>query len=103
MAGHAYSERFLNLAAAPGTYAYTVPEGRRAIITNFQGLSTGPSGELYLRVAGVVSWGWITAVNNSVKVETLRLVAYEGEIVELIIAQSGMRATITGYLLTVAP
>lgn len=93
-----YSERFLHHQAT-GYWQFIVPEGKRAVITNVDAISTlAPTPWLNVRV-GPITFVYMTfPVPNVAQHEVCRVVAYQGEVIELINEQTGVHVTICGYL-----
>lgn len=93
-----YSERFLHHQAA-GSWEYVVPEKMRAVVTNVDAISTvAPPAWAGLWVGPICATFLNFPVPNEGQHEQLRVVAYSGETVRLLIEQTGIHVTVSGYL-----
>nr|CRY97193.1 hypothetical protein [uncultured prokaryote] len=94
-----YSERFLHHQAA-GEWTYVVPDGRRAIVTNVDAVSTVGSSTWYsLRIGDIYLTLSLFPVANDPHQLVLRQVAYQGEEIALLIEQTGLNVSVSGYLM----
>jgi hypothetical protein len=94
-----YSERFL-VSGAPNVWrAYTVPAGKRAVVSCVTGMSIGSeTAQLFLSTPTVTLLRFlILAGGNSVSL-TMRLPFYAGETLQCMVNVSNATMTVSGYL-----
>lgn len=93
-----YTERFLHHQAA-GAWAFTVPASKRAVITHIDVLSQiAGSGHINLAVGPIFATLILLPVPDVAHHETMKIVAYQGELVVLTISHSGIHCNVDGYL-----
>lgn len=95
-----YSERFILAHGAGQTWTFTVPTGRRAVLTDLVVLNVGAAASNCLvALAGIPVWLASIPGNYGTAHATLRQVAYAGELVQVVTGGTDMRAALSGYLL----
>jgi hypothetical protein len=94
-----YTERFLHHQAG-GTWSWTCPPARRAILTNVSVLNTLTTAPMWvsLSIGGIYVTLIFPAANATIH-QTLKGVLYQGETLNLTISQSGLHVTVSGYLM----
>lgn len=94
-----YSTRFLMASGVAGTFTYSVPNDRLAIIRSVVGLNGGAAGGYtMMTVAGVAVWIYAYPGVNQSRNEEMRLVVSPGETIGAVLSQQYMALTISGYL-----
>jgi hypothetical protein len=99
-----YSERFLAARGATLSASYLVPVGRRAVIRSVTAgnLSTA-SANCALYVGEHVSWFWLTNTGFASKESDVRIVAYQGEFMQVTIEATNAFVQVSGYLFDIEP
>lgn len=99
MPSRVYTERFLYAEGTGKAYSFTVPEGKRAIVT-FVAMfnSSTAQAELWLGVHGVYPLYFRIPESQGCRFEDVRLAAYERETVSIVTAGADTHVVITGYL-----
>jgi hypothetical protein len=93
-----YSVRFLRVIAAGVWVQYTVPAGRRAVVRCVAvGSNNAAGGSAIVQVAGVKT-NHLVLPGAGARTEETRLVAYTGEIIEMLITGATTYGSISGYL-----
>jgi hypothetical protein len=95
-----YSERILHHQAS-GNWTWTVPEGRRLIITNVAAVNAAGAGAaVYVTVGPVLAYyAAFQAPDIIGNYAAMKVVAYQGELVTLNLNLDGIHTTVTGSLL----
>jgi len=94
-----YTERLLQLEGAGKSVTYTVPDGKRCVVTFVAARTeTDPSAQFVLGVHGCYAWGFICQAGKTSAFDTVRMVAYERETVVGVSIGSDIRAIVTGYV-----
>jgi hypothetical protein len=96
-----YSERFLNRGGNSGWTYYTVPPGKRAVITmvtSDPGLNSGHG--VQVLAAGYSIYRSQLPANADARFESLRVPVYQGEQIGLYTQGATATCTVSGYLLT---
>jgi hypothetical protein len=93
-----YSERFLH-HQAQGFWEYTVPSGKRAVITNVDGVNASlTAGRLGVYIGDLaVFLRSLPASGGDVHFAT-RAVAYQRELIRIYIEVGGIHTTVSGFL-----
>lgn len=98
-----YSERFILAHGPGGTWNYTVPAGRRAIVTDLVILNVASAAaNCILSLAGYTVYLAAVPGNYGTSHTSMRQVAYGLEVVAIVTGGSDMRASLSGYLLNEA-
>lgn len=94
-----YTERILHHGAS-GNWAYTVPPEHRLIISNVAAvLFVAPPAAINLTVGGLTCFYRAFQATYESFYASMRVVAYQGEVVNLNIGVSGTHVTVVGYLM----
>lgn len=95
-----YTETFLR-TAAQGTTQYTVPAGKRALVTHFACMNfAAPPAQVWVVVAGIYVAYLNFPAQNTFNVWTGLAVAYAGQTIAVMIDKGGMHSTVSGKLLS---
>lgn len=95
-----YSERFLHHQAV-GWWAFTVPEDTRAVLTNLDAISSlTTNAYVSLAVGPILAEYVLFQAPWIAKHAVMRIVAYQGEEITMGISDTGVHATLSGYLFT---
>lgn len=104
MAGVPYSERFLLHTATGYSPVYTVPVGKRAVLTSFVSTNNGGAAQqAVLRVAGFTIWFASVPGPGCLQSAPFKLVVYEGETVQIWHQGGAQVSAISGSLLQDPP
>ena len=93
-----YTETFLRVAGL-GTHSWTVPAGKRAIVTNVTAMNfAGAGAASSCQVAGLYVCYLPFQAQNEFKLWTGKAVAYAGQVIAVGITVAGIHTTVSGYL-----
>jgi hypothetical protein len=96
-----YSETFVRNRVSESTVIYTVPAGKRAIITSIAAASYAVAGSSYnVQIEPQVLRAFTFQAPPAGDNVQLRAVAYAGERISAYCLGSGMFVTVSGYLLS---
>lgn len=94
-----YSERFLIGFGDAGSYTYTIPGAKRAVLKNLTAFNGGASTNIVsLQVAGRLCWAQsVPGANGAVSVSVF-VVCYQGDVVVIRTFGNSMGYTLSGFL-----
>ena len=96
-----YTERFMHHSAA-GSYQWTVPAGKRAIIKYIGSTTSGENYNLVgwqLSIAGMFAAGFFFQAPQLGNNQELMAVAYEGEVIRLYTYGTSIHVHVAGWLM----
>lgn len=100
MSAPAFSERFLHHQAGTVPFRYTVPAGKRLIITCVTVCNTLVGAAVYYVKVGPIFCVYDTSLaSGKSATANVRVVAYQGEVIESLVSADGIHLTVSGYLL----
>ena len=94
-----YTERLMQLEGAGHSVTYTVPDGKRCIVSFVAARTeTDPTAQFVLGVHGCYAWGFLCQAGKTSAFDSVRMVAYERETVVGVSIGTDIRAIVTGYV-----
>lgn len=99
MAAKPYTFRIAYAEGVGKTVTYTVPEGRRVVVTNINAAAgDDAAAQVFVAVHGIYAYSWIAPGKYTSQYAAVKLVAYERETVTLLTSGVDARAMVCGYI-----